>query len=242
LARALSSYGREACEYLISGLAGYPESVVSGMALGADACAHRAAMRAGLHTIAIPGSGLGKEVLYPRSHLQLASDIIEAGGALLSEHPPEYQAHPYDFPSRNRIMVVVAEAVLMIESGERSGTLITARLAGEYNRHLLCFPHRIGDPHSYGSHFFLRMGATLVSKPEHILEALRIPPKETKTEALFEQVSPKEQQLLALLSDPKSRDELLRSSSLPPHETLGLLGTLELQGLIEESFGLWRRK
>lgn len=240
--RALTSYGREACEKLITGLAGYPVSIVSGLALGADACAHRAAMRAQLHTIAIPGSGLGKEVLYPRAHLSLAGDIVASGGALLSEHPPAHAARAYDFPSRNRLMVGLAGAVLMIEAGERSGTLITARLAGEYNRQLLCIPHRIGDPHSFGGHLFQRLGATLATEPEHILEALQIAPRAPDAPYEPTDLSPDERFLYELLAEPRSRDELLRASSRAVHETLGILGMLELKGVIVEEFGQWKRK
>ncbi len=170
--RELSDYGRRACEYLISGLADYPISIVSGLALGADACAHRAALKAGLHTIAIPGSGLFDSVIGPRTNFPLAQEILEHGGALLSEQEPDHIPCPADFPSRNRIMVGLADAVLMIESGAMSGTLISARMAGDYNRELLCIPHHIDDDHSYGNHLFTRLGATLVSESEHILEAL----------------------------------------------------------------------
>lgn len=239
--RALSSYGRQACESLIEGLRGYPVSIVSGLALGADACAHRAALRAGLHTIAIPGSGLGKDALYPRAHVPLAQEILNADGLLLSEHPPDYRAHPYDFPSRNRIMVGLADAVLMIEAGNRSGTLITARLAGEYNRQLLCVPHRIGDVHSYGSHFFLRMGATVVTEAAHILEALGIEARTEGSQLELFGLSEQELAIHALLEEPRSRDELLRACSMPAHETLSLLGILELKGVIKEEFGMWRR-
>lgn len=170
--RALTSYGRDACAYLIKGLSGYPLSIVSGLALGADAAAHRAALEAKLHTIAIPGSGLDDRALAPRSNVGLAHDILNAGGALMSEHEPQHEARPEDFPSRNRIMVGVSDAVLIIEAGERSGTLITARLAGEYNRDLLCVPHRLGDAHGVGAHTFIRLGAAQVTEPDHILEAL----------------------------------------------------------------------
>lgn len=175
--RALTPYGKEVCESLIAGLAGYPISIVSGLALGADACAHQAALDARLHTIAIPGSGLNDAVIAPRSNLALAHNILAAGGALLSEQAPDHHPFPKDFPSRNRIMVGLANAVLVIEAGERSGTLITCRLAGEYNRELLCVPHRISDDHAIASTTFIRLGATLVAEPAHILEALRIEPK-----------------------------------------------------------------
>ncbi|HEV7121330.1 MAG TPA: DNA-processing protein DprA [Candidatus Paceibacterota bacterium] len=242
--RALTRYGREACEYLISGLAGYPISIVSGLALGADACAHRAALAAGLHTIAIPGSGLGDAVLYPRTNRELAKKIVDAGGALLSEHPPEYAAHPYDFPSRNRIMVGVSQAVLMIEAGEKSGTLITAGLTGEYGRDLLCVPHPIRGVHSAGSHQFLRIGAAHVSEPKHILEALGIALPETPEETaqhVLPLLSGTERLIYGLLEEPSSRDELLRRASVPAHEALSALSALELKGFVHETFGAWQR-
>lgn len=170
--RALTPYGQEACEMLIKGLAGYPISIISGLALGGDACAHRAALGAGLHTVAIPGSGLSDRAISPQTNLALAKEILASGGALLSEHEPNTTARPAYFPSRNRIVVGMSDAVLVIEAGERSGSLITARLASEYNRNLMCVPHRIGDPNSEGTHQFIRLGAELVSSPEHILATL----------------------------------------------------------------------
>ncbi|HQU07927.1 MAG: hypothetical protein B7X04_03035 [Parcubacteria group bacterium 21-54-25] len=241
--RALTSYGREAVAMLIGGLSGYPVSVVSGLALGTDAAAHRAALSAGLHTVAIPGSGLDDTVIGPRTNLPLARDILASGGALLSEHEPTYAAHPYDFPSRNRLMVGLADAVLVVEAGERSGTLITARLAGEYNRELLCVPHRIGDPHGFGAHIFLRLGATMVTEPQHLLEALRIASDETLKETRPEpqDLSNAEQAVYALLENPLPRDELVRNAKLPAHEALSALVSLELRGLLKEEFGAWRR-
>ncbi|MEK7510984.1 MAG: DNA-processing protein DprA [Patescibacteria group bacterium] len=172
--RSLSDYGRSACHALIRGLAGHPISIVSGLALGADAVAHEAALSAGLHTVAFPGSGLAGRVIAPRTNYQLAHDILSAGGALVSEYEPDAGARPWMFPQRNRLMVGIADAVLMIEAGERSGTLITARLACEYNRDLLCVPHRIDDEHGYGAHLFMRLGATPVTESAHILEALSL--------------------------------------------------------------------
>ena len=238
--RDLSRYGREACEKLVHGLAGYPISVVSGLALGTDACAHAAALSAGLHTIAIPGSGLGDSVLYPRTNTALARSILENGGLLLSEHPDDHKAQVYDFPSRNRLMVGIADVVLVIEAGPKSGTLITARLAGEYNRDLLMVPHRIGDAHGFGAHLFMRLGATLVAEPAHILEALGfdVTAPVTKELPLLEG---NEALLFNLLAEPMTKDALLRTSGLGSGEALATLVALELKGHIKEEFGAWRR-
>jgi DNA processing protein len=239
--RALTSYGREATASLISGLAGYPVSIISGLALGADAAAHRAALAAGLHTLAIPGSGLHESVLYPSSNVGIARDILAAGGALVSEHEPFYSARAHDFPSRNRLMVGLADAVLVIEAAPQSGTLITARLASEYNRDLLCIPHRIGDPHGYAAQLFLRLGATLVAEPLHILEALGIAPRPASARPPV-QLEGNERMLYELLEEPQSRDELIRAARLSTGDALTALVMLELKGLAQEEFGRWRRR
>lgn len=240
--RAMTRYGQEACEKLITGLAGYPISIISGLALGVDACAHKAALTAGLHTIAIPGSGLDDAVIGPRTNLGLAKEIVAKGGALVSEHEPHHVARPYDFPSRNRLMVGMSDSVLVIEASQKSGTLITARLASEYNRDLLCIPHRIGDPHAFGPHLFIRLGATLVTEPLHILEALGIPPR---TEALRggipTDLEESELAIWNMLVQPKTRDEILRAGSAGAGELLTSLVSLELRGLIKEEFGAWHR-
>ncbi len=239
--RALSAYGKAACEKLIGGLAGYPISIVSGLALGADACAHKAALTAGLHTIAFPGSGLADAVIAPRTNLGIARDILAKGGALVSEYEPDTEAAPWRFPERNRLMVGISDAVLVIEAGERSGTLITARLAGEYNRDLLCVPHRIGDPHGYGAHLFIRLGAGLVSESRHILEALGIP-EERAADTIALSLTADEQHVYDLLREPLTRDELIRRSPKSANEVLMALVMLELRGVLTEEFGAWRRR
>jgi DNA processing protein len=239
--RAMSQYGRGACENLIAGLAGYPISIVSGLALGVDTCAHKAALASGLHTTVIPGSGLEDSVLYPRSNRAFAKEILEADGGFISEFAPDAASHVHFFPQRNRIMVGLADAVLIIEASSKSGTLITARLAADYNRELLCVPHRIGDPHAFGPHLFIRLGAALVTEPLHILEALKIPPREPASAALAPMLEGAEKEIWNLLEEPKQRDEVLRSAKSGTNEALTALISLELRGLIREEFGAWRR-
>ena len=250
--RAMTRYGQEACEKLITGLAGYPISIVSGLALGTDTCAHKAALAASLHALVVPGSGLGDDVLYPRSNRTFAKEILKAGGGFISEYAPDQASRVYYFPERNRIMVGLSDAVLVIEAGQKSGTLITARLASEYNRDLLCIPHRIGDPHAFGSHLFIRLGAALVSDPLHILEALHITPRETGATAAPSDLEDAELVIWNMLDEPMTRDEILRASTnlgtsagLPASagagELLTALVALELRGLIREEFGAWHR-
>lgn len=239
--RAQTPYGRQACESLIAGLAGYPVSIVSGLALGTDACAHKAALSAGLHTVAVLGSGIDDASIYPRTNFGLAKDILAAGGLLVSEKQDGYKPQLHDFPKRNRIVVGLSHAVLVIEAGPKSGTLITARLAGEYNRELMFVPHRIGDAHGFGAHLFSRLGATLVSEPRHILEALGIEAREEGEKAPVA-LSADEQRVYDLLEEPLPRDELIRASGLAAPDALSALVLLELKGLAKEEFGAWRRR
>ena len=239
--RAMTRYGQDACTKLIGGLTGYPVSIVSGLALGVDTCAHKAALAAGLHTLAVPGSGLDDSILYPRTNRPFAKELLEKGGGMLSEYPPETPSHVRYFPERNRIMVGLAHAVLIVEAGEKSGTLITARLASEYNRDLLAIPHRIGDPHAFGPHLFIRLGAALVFDSLHILEALGIKPREAGAEREVPQLADAEMSVWQLLAEPLTRDELLRGAPGNAGEVLTALVSLELRGLIKEEFGAWRR-
>ena len=249
--RAMTRYGPEACQMLITGLAGYPISIVSGLALGMDTCAHKAALAAGLHTLALPGSGLNDDVIYPRSNRAFAKEILEKGGGMLSEYPPEAMSRIHYFPERNRLMVGLADAVLIVEAGPKSGTLITARLAAEYNRDLLAVPHRIGAPHAFGPPLFTRLGAALVTEPLHILEALHIAPRapDCSTPGVEQMLEGAELAIWDLLEEPHARDDILRapsvrgdpSNELGAGEVLTALVALELRGLIKEEFGAWRR-
>lgn len=239
--RAITRYGQEVCEKLIAGLAGYQITIVSGFALGVDTCAHKAALAAGMHTLVVPGSGLNDDVLYPRSNRQFANEVLERGGGFISEYSPDSSSRVHYFPERNRIMVGLSHAVLLIEAGQKSGTLITARLASEYNRDLLCVPHRVGDQHSFGSHLFIRLGATLVSESLHILEALGVAPRESSSITMPTDLEGAEQLVWQLLDEQKTRDEILRGAGAATGELLTALVSLELRGLIKEEFGAWRR-
>ncbi len=240
--RSMSRYGKDACESLIRGLAGYPITIVSGLALGVDGVAHKAALSAGLTTIAVPGSGLDDSVLYPRAHLPLAHEILEHGGALISEFEPLFKARPESFPQRNRIMAGMSHAVLIIEATQKSGTLITARLASEYNRELLVVPHSIFAEGGEGGHMFMKIGATPVRSEKDILEALGI---EGKVSVDSITLNDDEKVVLELLSEPVSRDELLSTLSTQNGFDIGranvLLMSMELRGLIAETMGEVRK-
>lgn len=239
--RAITNYGRQAVKHLIEGLRGYPIVIVSGLAYGADAEAHKAALENGLTTVAVPGSGLNWDMLYPRANVNLAKEILKAGGALLSEFEPETKAADWTFPKRNRIMAGLCKATLIIEAKELSGSLITARLTVEYNRELLVVPGSIFSEESKGTHQFLRLGATAITSPGDVLVALGIEKRENENlTSLREDLSDEEKRVINLIASPLSREQLIEGLELPITEANVLLSAMEIKGLIIEEFGLVR--
>lgn len=241
--RKYTSYGKEVCQKLIAGLAGTDTIIVSGLALGIDGIAHRAALDAGLRTIAVPGSGLSPKTLYPKSHYQLALEIVERGGALLSEYAPDTASMPYMFPARNRIMAGLAHAVLVIEAEEKSGTLITSRLATDYNRDVLTVPGNIFSDTARGPHMLIRLGATPITSVADLREALGF--KEIEVDVsqrpLPLDIGESEKKLLDILYEPKSKDSLLAESGMTTTQTLMNISLLEIKGLVKEELGVIRR-
>lgn len=234
--RKYTSYGKEACERIIAGLAGYPICIVSGLAMGIDGIAHRAALDAGLRTVAVPGSGLDQSVIYPRTHLGLAKEITENGGAMLSEYEPDFRATPWSFPQRNRIMAGLSQGVLIIEAEEKSGTLITARMALDYNRNVFVVPGPIFSATSKGTNNLLRQGATPITSAKDLLEEIGF--VEQSFGALdLTLFTPEEQAVLILLDEPREREELLTLLDAPTAQTLSILTVLEIKGIIQERLG-----
>ncbi len=238
--RACTPYGRQAVRHLIAGLRGQPIVVVSGLAYGIDAEAHRTALDTGLTCVAIPGSGLDWNVLYPRANVSLARDILAAGGALVSEFEPGQRAADYTFPRRDRIMAGIAHATLIVEAKEKSGTLITARMAAEYNRELLVVPGSIFSPESAGAHQFLKLGAIPATEPGDILKTLGLEAREPLALSLRDDLSDAERRVLSIIASPCSRDALIESLALPVPEVQILLSTMEIKGLLVEEFGVVR--
>lgn len=188
--RKYSTYGKQVVEHLISGLHGHNVGIVSGLALGIDSLAHEAALRHNLYTLAVPGSGLHANVIYPATHKPLARKILESNGGMLSEFDPLFKATMWSFSQRNRIMAGIAHATLVIEASEKSGTLITARMAAEYNRDLLVVPGNIFSQNSAGSHQFLKLGATPVTHARDILYVLGIDPDKNPTHTVKGSLTP----------------------------------------------------
>ncbi|MBU3925546.1 DNA-processing protein DprA [Patescibacteria group bacterium] len=234
--RKFTTYGKEVCERIIYGLKGFNFVIVSGLALGIDSIAHRVAITNNLPTIAIPGSGLDEKVLHPYSHKKLADQIVEAGGCLISEFEPEMPAGLHTFPIRNRIIAGISHGVLVIEAAERSGTLITANFALEFNRDVFAVPGSIFNENSKGTNKLIKMGAAPIISAEDILDAYNIVHSGENLKINFP-VSPLEQKILETLIEPINRDDLIRKLGLPATEINSTLSLMLLNGLIKESGG-----
>lgn len=151
-------------------MAGAGYSVVSGLALGVDGCAHHGTLEARGATVAVLGCGV--DVLYPRTHARLRQQLLDGGGLLLSEHPPGTRAHPQHFPRRNRIITGLSLGVLVVEAAMASGSLVSARLAVEQNREVFALPGSLHNPQARGCLWLIREGARLVTSLEDILQEL----------------------------------------------------------------------
>ncbi len=235
--RRYSDYGKEATESLIASLRGLPVVIVSGLAFGIDAIAHKAALRHGLKTIAIPGSGLGDGVLYPTSNKNLAREILEAGGALISPFKEDVVAAPWTFPHRNRIMAGISHATLVIEAEVKSGTLITSKHATEFNRDVFAVPGSIFSSQSQGPHMLIRLGATPITNGAELAEALGFKTDEKKEARDYGDLSSDELRVIELLAEPLSREALYEKLGFETSKANALISLLEIKGYIEERLG-----
>lgn len=237
--RKYTSYGKEICEKIIAGLKDYPIVIVSGFAIGIDTISHKKAMQVGLKTVVFPGSGLSDEAIYPKTNIRLMREVVENGGCLISEFEPDFKATQWSFPMRNRLMAGISKATLIIEAEEKSGTLITARLTTEYNRDLLAVPGSVFSSSSKGTNKLIKAGATPVSSPEDVLEALgfEIKKDKEKQKKLFADLSPEEKKVVALLREPKARDDLIREMKMPIPNANAILSVMEIKELIKEELG-----
>lgn len=240
--RKYTSYGKQVVDELIGGLKNYPVGIVSGLALGIDSLAHEAALKNNLYTLAIPGGGLGDDVIYPATHKGLAQRILEAGGGLLSEYASDFRATDWSFPQRNRLVAGISRATLLIEAAEKSGTLITARMTADYNRELLVVPGSIFSKTSAGVHQFLKLGATPVTCAKDILDVLGIEEEVANGGAAAPrpQLTLNQELVISLLHEPKHRDELIRTLNINTAEASQLLMMMELSGYIASHDNIYR--
>lgn len=209
-------------------------TIVSGLALGADAAAHAGALAGKAPAVAVVAGGL--DVIAPRTNQRLAEDILEAGGAILSEYPPGTESLPYRFLERNRIVSGLCRGVLIIEASLRSGSLVTARFALEQNRDIFVIPGPARHPNYGGSHRLIRAGAELVTAPEEIMESLGIP-GERLSPGNPTGDSPEEIRILTLLASagrPLDIDKIIEGTNLNTQIALQALSFLIIKQLVRE--------
>jgi DNA processing protein len=239
-------YGLRVAERLGADLGARGVTVVSGLAHGVDTAAHRGALDVAGRTIAVLGSGV--DVVYPPENRRLAGDVIQAG-ALVSQFPMGTPPLSHHFPARNRLIAGMTLGTVVVEAAERSGALITARLAGELGREVYAVPGNISSPGSQGANALIQDGAKLVQTWEDIVaewpsqwrEALRQPSPASPSAATGESgtaVEPDERAILAALGDePLAVDALVEESRLPSSRVSAGLMALELRGLVRRVLG-----
>ncbi|HSS92857.1 MAG TPA: DNA-processing protein DprA [Candidatus Dormibacteraeota bacterium] len=235
--RRPSPYGEAVAEQLAADLAKQGVIVVSGLALGCDAAAHRGALVAGGVTVAVMGTGV--DIVYPSSHMRLAEEILAAGGALVSQFPEGTAPRRHNFPARNVTMAALSDAVVVVEAVQGSGALITAEAALDLHKEVMAVPGSIFSPLSVGTHALIRDGAALVQNARDILAAVGIgrevlddplaPPRHLGFELPAQRDG-----IVVHLSDvlAVSAAELARKLQLPVAEVLGRLTSLELDGAV----------
>jgi DNA processing protein len=229
--RRATPYGRQSAERIAAELAQAGVTVVSGLARGVDAAAHRAALEAGGRTIAVLGSG--PDVIYPTEHRRLAEQILESG-AILSELPPGAKPDAQNFPARNRIVSGMTLGTTIIEAPSRSGALITASFAADQGREVFVIPGSIFAQTAEGTNALLRDGARLVRDGADILEDLGLAgvsgPVLTQSQMSLDE---NERRLLAALGkEARHIDELAEEAELPAATVSALMLTMELKGLV----------
>lgn len=233
-ARACSAYGAAVAFELGRELARAGVLVVSGLARGVDAAAHRGALEAG-ETVAVLGCGVDRD--YPRAHAALAA-AIAMRGLIVSEYPPGVEPLPWRFPARNRIVSGLCDATVVVEARERSGALITADLALDEGREVLAVPGEITSLLSSGTNALLRLGATPVTSVDDVLSAVGVARAARVERTALE---PRLEAVRAAVADaPAAADDVVRRTGLAPGAAAAALAELELLGLVVQAEGLYR--
>ncbi|MFN2140302.1 MAG: DNA-processing protein DprA [Candidatus Promineifilaceae bacterium] len=237
--RRVTAYGRQVTQELVSGLVRSGVTIVSGLARGIDAIAHKAALDHGGRTIAVLGSG--PDNIYPPEHRDLARQIVRGHGAVISDYPLGTQPDAKNFPPRNRIISGLSLGVVVVEAGARSGASITAQFALEQGREVFAVPGNVNRPASQGTNRLIQQGtAKLVTNANDILEELNLTmvfehsavqqalPDTAEEAALFEYLS----------AEPVHVDALSRATGLSSQEVSSTLTLLELKGIVRQVGGM----
>jgi DNA processing protein len=218
--------------------------VVSGLARGIDTAAHRAALRGGV-TVAVLGSGLSCP--YPAANRGLVRAIVEGGGLLLSQYPPWQGARRHHFPERNRLISGISMAVVVVEAGEQSGSLITARMAAEQGREVCALPGPVTSPISRGCHRLIKQGAALVENADDVLDVLglagRAPGAGGMTQAWEGPADRALARILAVVEGTVTTlDEIVAATGVGGDRASAALVELELSGFVRQVPGGYIRR
>ncbi len=234
--RKMSDYGKRATELIAGELGRNKITVVSGLALGVDAAAHEACLDAGGRAIAVLPSGVDDASIAPRTNFRLAARILESGGTLVSEQAPGTPTLPFQFLHRNRLISGLADATAVIEADHDSGSLVTARLALEEGREVLAVPGPIFSATSRGTNALITHGARPCTSAGDILETLGYGhaerAKQISNARTLIPVTPEEQRVLDALTEPRSVDDIARTTGLAVGTASALVSMLELKGRI----------
>jgi DNA processing protein len=229
--RKYTQYGAQVASTFARELAQVGIGIVSGMALGIDSFAHRGALDADGKTIAVLGNSLDEESIYPRNNVNLSREIAQRG-LLVSEYPPVTLAGKLTFPARNRIIAGLSIGVLVVEAGEKSGALLTAQMALDFNREVFSVPGSIFSPQSIGTHELLKHGARLVSSVSDILSELEIFLTHEKKPSVPKKADTKEEEtILGMLThEPIHIDNIRKITKLNMATVSGTLSVMEIKG------------
>ncbi len=235
--RKHSAYAKIATEQIVNELVRRGFVIVSGLALGVDALAHATTLKAGGKTVAYLGSSVAQKEIYPAYNQKLAEEIINRGGAVISEYPPGFEPTNYSFPMRNRLIAGSTLGTLVIEAPVGSGSLITATNAKEYGRTVMCIPHPINSILGAGGNSLLQKEAKLVLKAEDILEILNLnlAVKQTVQQSIITFSSEEESILKNMSTEPKNIDFIIRESGLPAPQVSTIMVLLEMRGIIKNA-------
>jgi DNA processing protein len=234
--RSMTDYGRDKCRELVDGLVAHNALIVSGLAYGVDACAHKAALDNNLFTAAVLGHGLDR--IYPPLHDKLARRMVEQG-ALVSDFMTETKPDRENFPKRNRVIAGLCDALIVVEAASSGGALITANIANSYNRDVFAVPGRTTDPYSAGCNQLIKTNKAAllegIADLEYIMGWDTGPKKKNTQHILFADLEPEEEKMVDFLrQNPESGiDFIVANAGFTVSKTSSLLLNLEFKGLVK---------
>jgi len=228
--RRCSPYGKEVALEIAGNLAEAGLTIVSGLAPGIDTFAYATAVERGKRTIAVLGTGLDEESIYPKENIKLAKKIVELGGLLLSEYPPGTPGSRFTFPQRNRIISGLSLGTLVIEAKEKSGALITANYAFSQKRKVFAVPGQIYSQNSKGCHLLIKRGAKLVENAEDILKELNLTSLKTTSKEEINTQNAEENLILTVLKEEALHlDKIIEKTKLNASTIASTLSILEIK-------------